>query len=82
MKNFEFDINEFVSCCKQYGAEVRKGSGKILIDNAEVNIADIIEEKLAKAKEVMDLSPRFVINGCTSFSSYTGNNTSTVTFAA
>lgn len=54
-KTYEFDINEFISWCKQYGAEVRKGSGKILIDDEAVNVADIIEEKLTIAKEKFNI---------------------------
>ena len=82
MKDFKFDINAFLSCCEQYGIEGREGSGKILIDDAEVNVSDIIEEKLAAARSMMDSSPRITINGATCFSFYTERPDSTVTFAA
>lgn len=50
---YEFDLDTFIACCKECGIKIEKGSGKILIEDKEVRISEIIEEKLALARSNM-----------------------------
>lgn len=67
MNDYKFDLDMFLECCKEFGIEVKKGSGKILIEENEVRVSEIIEEKLYEAKMIMDTQPQQKINGISGF---------------
>jgi len=51
MKDFKFDIDEFIKIAKEKGAEITEGTGKFLINGREMQVSEDIEEYLRRARE-------------------------------